>query len=79
MGGCIQSVQTAWQHLGSAVETTWLVLGGPNCPFGINGVRNKRSHLVGPPFPAFKASSLATAGWHFSGVIIGSLLIGGCG
>ena len=23
--------------------------------FGINGVRNKRSHLVGPPFPEFKA------------------------
>ena len=23
--------------------------------FGVNRVRNKRSHLVGPPFPAFKA------------------------
>ena len=23
--------------------------------FGINGVRNERSHLVGPPFPAFEA------------------------
>ena len=23
--------------------------------FGINGVRNKQSHLVGPPFPEFKA------------------------
>ena len=23
--------------------------------FGINGIRNKRSHLVGPPFPEFKA------------------------
>ena len=23
--------------------------------FGIYGVRNKRSHLVGPPFPEFKA------------------------
>ena len=23
--------------------------------FGINGVRNKRSYLVGPPFPEFKA------------------------
>ena len=23
--------------------------------FGINGVRNQRSHLVGPPFPEFKA------------------------
>ena len=34
--------------------------------FGINGVRNKRSHLVGPPFPEFKACFLATAGWHFS-------------
>jgi len=23
--------------------------------FGINRLRNKQSHLVGPPFPAFKA------------------------
>ena len=34
--------------------------------FGINGVRNKRSHLVGPSFPEFKARFSATAGWHFS-------------
>ena len=34
--------------------------------FGIDGVRNKRSHLVGPPFPEFKAHFSATAGWHFS-------------
>ena len=31
--------------------------------FGINGVRNLRSHLVGPPFPEFKARFSATAGW----------------
>ena len=30
--------------------------------FGINGVRNKRSHLVGPPFPEFKARFSATGG-----------------
>jgi len=47
--------------------------------FGINGVRNKRSHLVVLPFPMFKARLSATAGWHFSRVLIGSLLIGGCG
>ena len=47
--------------------------------FGINGVRNKRSHLVGSPFPAFKAHFSARAGWHFSRVLIGSLLIGECG
>ena len=34
--------------------------------FGINGVRNKQSRLVGPPFPAFKARISAMAGWHFS-------------
>ena len=34
--------------------------------FGINGVRNKQSHIVGPPFPEFKAHFSATAGWHFS-------------
>ena len=33
--------------------------------FGINGVRNKRSHLVGPPFPEFNACFSAMAGWHF--------------
>ena len=34
--------------------------------FSLNGIRNKRSHLVGPPFPAFKARFSATAGWHSS-------------
>ena len=47
--------------------------------FGINGVRNKRSHLVGPPFPEFKARFSSTAGWHFSRDLTRCLLIGGCG
>ena len=47
--------------------------------FGINGVRNQRSHLVGPPFPEFKARFSATVGWHFSGDLTRRLLIGGCG
>ena len=47
--------------------------------FGINGVRNKQSHLVGPPFPAFKACFSAMAGWHFSRDLSRCLLIGGCG
>ena len=33
--------------------------------FGINRVGNKQFHLVGPPFPAFKARFSATAGWLF--------------
>jgi len=45
----------------------------------INGVRNKQSHLVGPPSPEFKAHFLATAGWHFSRDLTRHLLIGGCG
>ena len=45
---------------------------------GINGVRNKRSHLVGPPFPEFKARFSAMAGWHFSRDLTRRLLIGGC-
>ena len=45
-------------------------------PFGINGVRNKRSHLVGPPFPEFKACFSATAGWHFWRDLTRHLLIG---
>jgi len=47
--------------------------------FGINRVRNKRSHLVEPPFPVFKARFSATAGWHFSRDLTRHLLIGVCG
>jgi len=47
--------------------------------FGINAVRNKWSHLVGPPFPEFKARFSAKAGWHFSRDLTRRLLIGGCG
>jgi len=47
--------------------------------FGINGVRNKRSHLVGPPFPEFKAHFSATAAWHFLRDLTRRLLIDGCG
>ena len=47
--------------------------------FGINGVRNQRSHLVEAPFPEFKAHFSATAGWHFSRGLTRRLLIGGCG
>ena len=46
---------------------------------GINGVRNKQSHFVGPPFPVFKACFSAVAGWHFSRDLSRHLLIGGCG
>ena len=61
-----QRIQTAWLHLGSSLEVTWLALGGPFLSFfGINGVRNQRSHLVGPPFPEFKARFSAAAGCHF--------------
>ena len=47
--------------------------------FGINGVRNKQSHLVGPPFPELKTRFSATAGWHFSRDLTRRLLIGGHG
>ena len=47
--------------------------------FGINRVRNKWSHLVGPPFPAFKARFSATTGWHFLRDLSRHLLTGGCG
>ena len=47
--------------------------------FGINEVKNQRSHLVGAPFPEFKARFSATAGWHFSRDLTKRLLIGGCG
>jgi len=38
-----------------------------------------RSHLVGPPFPDFKAHFSAAAGWHFLRDLTWCLLIGGCG
>jgi len=63
-GGWVHSrVQTAWPRL---VLRSYLVGTGRAIPdpFGINGVRNKRSHLVRPTFPEFKASFSATAGWH---------------
>ena len=47
--------------------------------FGLNGVRNQRSHLVGLPFPEFKARFSATPGWHFLRDLTRHLLIGGCG
>ena len=47
--------------------------------FSENGARNKRSHLVGPPFPAFKAHFSAMAGWHFSRDLSRCLLFDGCG
>ena len=47
--------------------------------FGINEVRNQQSHLVGAPFPEFKARFSAMAGWHFSRDLARHLLIGGCG
>jgi len=69
---CIGGQQQPTQkHL----EVIWLALGGPFL-FGVNGVRNKRSHLVGPSFPAFKARFSAMAGWHFYRDLSRHLLIG---
>ena len=79
MGGCTRRVQTAWPRLGSCLEATWLALEGHFYLFGINGVRNQRSHLVGAPFPEFKARFSATAGRHFSRDLTRRLLIGGYG
>ena len=47
--------------------------------FGVDGVRRKWSHVVGPPFSVFKSRFSATAGWHFSRDLTRWLLIGGCG
>ena len=55
----------------NSVATSGLVsrsdlVGTGRAIFDINGVRNKQSHLVGPPFLAFKTRFSATAGWPFS-------------
>ena len=60
----------------SGLIFTWRAI---SVTFGINGVRNKRSHLVGPPFPEFEARFSATAGWHFSRDLTRRLVIGVCG
>ena len=44
--------------------------------FGINGLRKV---AVLPCRPSVSSVHVATAGWHFSGGLIASLLIGGCG
>jgi len=41
--------------------------------FGINGLRNKPSYLVGPPFLVLMAYFSATQGWHFPRALIESL------
>jgi len=46
---------------------------------GINGLRNKPSFCVGPPFLAFTTCFSATPGWHFPRALIESLLTDGCG
>jgi len=47
--------------------------------FGINGLRNKPTYLVGPLFLAFMACFSAMPGCHFLRALIENLLIGGCG
>ena len=55
VGGCIQSVQTAWVRLGLAVESPWLALGGPFLSFlCMNGLRKQSSDHVGSPLLAMK-------------------------
>ena len=68
-----------WVHSKGAnsMAASWLVFRSDLV--GIDGVRNKRSHLVGLPFPEFKARFSAMAGWHFSRDLTRCLLIGGCG
>ena len=62
-------------HLGDLVGTGRVI----SVLFVINGIRNKRSHLIGPPFQAFKARFSAIAVWHLSRNLCRCLLIGGCG
>ena len=50
--------------------------------FGVSGVKNKRSHLVGPPFPSFKAGFFLFFSYSrlaFSRDLTRCLLIGRCG
>jgi len=57
VGGCTYRVQTARPCLGLAVERPRLAQHGwpISVLFGINGLRNEPSHLVGLLFPGFRA------------------------
>ena len=43
---------------------------GHSLLFCLNELRNKPSHLVGPPFQILKVSFSATLGWQFPKVLI---------
>jgi len=54
-----------------------LVIGTRKAVFSTNGLRNKLSHLVEPPFPAFMVHFSATLGSHSPRALVERLLIGG--
>jgi len=61
------------------VERPWLVLDSQySVLFGIKK-QNKQSHLIGPPFPAFKTHFSTTPGWYILGALIEIFLSDGCG
>ena len=74
--GCTQRVQTAWLACKKVLVGTGRAI---SVLFGINGLTNKSSYLVGPPFLAFTVHFSATPGWHSSRALIESSLTGGCG
>ena len=67
MGGYTQRVQTAMMVMSGLTCRMALVGTGRaiSALFGINGLRNKPSYLVGPPFLVFMACFSAIPGWHF--------------
>ena len=78
--GCIRRVQTASMAL-SGFGCRKALVGTKSHIFlsflgGLNGLINKLSHLLGPPFPVFKARY---SGWFFLRDLIESVLISGCG
>ena len=56
-GGCVHPKRANSMAASGLIFRSDLVGSGRaiSILLGINGVRNKRSHLVGPPFPEFKA------------------------
>ena len=70
VGGAPEGIATSVRK--ALVCTGWSI----SVLFGINGLRNKQSHLVGPPFPAFKACFSAAPGWYLPEALIESALRG---
>ena len=58
-------MQTTWLHLGSAIEMTWLALGGPFLSFLALTELDTSGSPCRASISSVQGPFSATAGWHF--------------